>query len=123
MSLPDPITIAASAPTPAVVYRIVGPTPKLDGLRRLSDDGVYGLVITHSVPLNSTERHYVRVTERKSVTAPSGAVSNQEAYVSLNMGFPPYGWSAAQKAALVKLLTDVLADAEVTVPAIINQQS
>lgn len=123
MSLPDPVTIAAHAPTPAVVFRVVGPTPKLDGLRRISDDGAYGLLITHNVPLAGTERHYIRTSQRKSVTLPSGAVQSLEAAVGLNVSIPPYGWTAAEKAALVTLLIDTLTDPEVTIPSFLNQQS
>lgn len=123
MSLPDPITIAARAPTPALVFRVVRPTPKLDGLYRVSDDGAYNCTITHAVPLNGTERHYLRIGNRKAVTSPSGVVSTQESYVSINAAFFSYGWTAAEKAALIYAAIDTILDAEVTIPSFVNQQS
>lgn len=119
--LPDPVSIAASAPTPAEVFRVI----KSDGYgtERLSDDGIYTIVTTHDRTKNG-ERHYLKVTETKDAVNPyTGGTSKQIASVSVSLSFPAFGWTAAQKAAVYKLMTDYVGDAEVTIANIINFQS
>lgn len=124
MALPDPIAIAASAPTPAVNFYTAGPTPKLDGMFRVSDVGPYGAMITHNRSKTAGERHYVKITETKDAVNPyTGGTAKQSAFAALTISIPPFGWTQAEKVALVKLLTDFLADAEVTVAKILMDQS
>lgn len=119
--LPDPVTIAASAPTPEMIFRVI----KSDGYgsERVTDDGIYRTVINHQ-STKAGERHYVRLSETKDATNPyTGGTSKQEASVSLAIAIPAFGWTLAQKVALVKALTDFIADAEVTSTKIIQFQS
>lgn len=119
--LADPVTIAAHSPTPAVVARVI----KSDGYgsERLSDDGVYGIVTTHDRNKGG-ERHYLKVSETKDATNPyTGTTSKQVASCSISVSVPSFGWTAAQKAALVTLLIDYLQDSEVTIPSFLNFQS
>jgi len=46
--LPDPFTVPATAPWPALVMRNKGPSSaKLNGIRRVDDTGAFESVITH----------------------------------------------------------------------------
>jgi len=124
MSLPDPFTIAASAPTPALVMAVVKPTPKLNGLIRVDATGAYEITITHDRDKKTGERHVVKVAETKDATNPyTGGLSRQTAFVSVVLQFPSFGWDATQKAALYKALTDTIADTEVTIAKILQDQS
>lgn len=124
MSLPDPFTIAASAPTPALVMAVVKATPKGDGLIRRDATGEYYITITHNRDKKTGERHVVKVEQTKSATNPfTGGLSLQTAFVSCVIQFPAYGWDDTQKAALYKALTDTIGDAEVTIQKILQDQS
>lgn len=124
MALPDPFTIAASAPTPALVMRVFSPTKDNDGYIRRTDDGIYQCLITHDMRPNKTERHYLKISETKDVTNPyTAGVAQQTAFCAISMSFPPVGWTAAQKAALAKAVIDTILDSEVTIAAIIAGQS
>lgn len=119
--LPDPFTIAAAAPTPELVFSVV----KSDGYgsERRTPTGEYALVMTHENS-KSNERHYLKLTQVKDATNPySGGVSKQTANVSISASIPPFGWSAAEKAALVKAAIDTLLDSEVTIAKWIQFQS
>jgi hypothetical protein len=119
--LPDPFTIAAAAPTPEMIFSVV----KSDGYgsERRTADGIYTLVINHE-DAKAAERHYIRITEVKDAVNPyTGGTSKQSATVSIAMSFPKFGWTLAQKVALVKALTDTLADSEVTSTKILSFQS
>lgn len=123
MSLPDPFTIAASAPTPALVMAVVKPTPKLNGLVRVDATGAYEVTITHDRDKN-VERHVVKVQETKDATNPyTGNLARQSAFVSVVLQFPSFGWDATQKAALYTALTNIIADSEVTIAKILQDQS
>jgi hypothetical protein len=113
MSLTEPITVAASAPTPALTFKTV----RMDGYGSEKWDVTngYQLTFNHSTSPSTGERHYMKISQTLNATSPyTGDVSKQTANVSISASFPPFGWDASTKAALVKALTDTLADADVT---------
>lgn len=113
MALADPISVAASAPTPALTFSVV----KRDGFgaERWDVANGYQLMFNHSVSPGTGERHYMKLSQTLNATSPyTGVVSKQTAVVSISAAFPPFGWDASTKAALLKALLDTLADAEVT---------
>jgi hypothetical protein len=122
MALPDPITVAAAAPTPALSFSVI----KKDGYgsERWDVTNGYQLVFNHSTSPSSGERHYMKISQTLDATSPyTGDVSKQTANVSISASFPAFGWTAASKAALVKALTDTLADADVTTAKFIAFES
>lgn len=121
MALVDPVTIAARAPTPALVFAVV----KSDGYgsERRDAGGSFAVVTSHD-QTKGGERHYLKVTEVKDATNPyTGGTSKQTASVSLSVSVPPFGWTEAQKIALIAVLTDYLADTEVTPARFLQMQS
>lgn len=121
MALADPITVAASSPTPALSFGVV----KRDGYgseRRDSANG-YALTFNHSENPSTGERHYMKISQTVVATNPyTGGNSKQTANVSISAAFPPFGWDATQKAALVKALLDTLADSDVTTAKFITME-
>lgn len=120
--LPDPITVAASSPTPALIFSTV----KRDGYgaERWDVANGYQLTFSHSTNSGSGERHYMKLSQTLNATSPyTGQVSKQTASASLSVSIPPFGWDAAAKAALVKALTDTLADSDVTIAKFVAFES
>lgn len=121
MALPDPVTIAAHAPTPQLVLGVI----RSDGYgsERRDPAGAF-TVITNHENSKGADRHYIKVTETKDAVNPyTGGTAKQVATVSLSISIPKFGWTEAQAAALVAVLTDYISDAEVTVPKILQFQS
>lgn len=121
--LPDPVSIAASAPTAALVFRVI----KSDGYgsERRDDAGLFAAIASHE-PANGSrvERHFLKINEVRNAVSPiTGGTSKQTASVSIQVIVPPFGWTQTDKIALVKVLTDYLADAEVTVANFLLSQS
>jgi hypothetical protein len=119
--LADPITIAAASPTPALVFSIISS----DGLGsiRQDADGVYNLVINHSKG-KGADRHYMQILQTIDATNPyTGTVSKQTATVSIAISVPKFGFDNTAMVALVKALTDTLADSEVTSLKLLQFQS
>lgn len=124
MSLPDPFTIAARTPTPALVMAVTKPTPKLNGMIRVDATGAYEVTITHDRDKKTGERHVVRIQETKDATNPyTGGLSRQSAFAAITFAFPSFGWDATQKTALVNALIDVIQDTEVTIAKLLQDQS
>lgn len=122
MSLPDPITVAASSPTPALTFSVI----KRDGIgsERWDVPNGYQLTFNHSTNPGNGERHYMKLSQTLNATSPyTGLVSRQTANVSISASYPPFGWDAAAKAALIKALTDTLADSDVTNARFVNFES
>lgn len=122
MALIDPISVAASAPTPALTFSVV----RSDGYgsERWDVTNGYQLTFNHSSTPQNGERHYMKLSQTLNATSPyTGVVSKQTAVVSLSASFPAFGWDATTKAALVKALLDTLADADVTTAKFIAFQS
>jgi hypothetical protein len=119
--LPDPITIAAASPTPALIFAIISS----DGIgtERQDAGGVYSLTINHQKGKGSN-RHYMKISQVADAVNPyTGTTSKQIATVSLSISVPPFGFTEAAMVALVKALTDTLADSEVTTAKILQYQS
>lgn len=121
--LPDPITIAANAPTPSLVFGVV----KSDGYgsERRDAGGIYALVITHEDGKGRTpNRHYVKITETKDAVNPyTGGTSKQTASVSLSVSRPAFGWSTANIVDLIEALFDTVNDSEFTPTKLVTFQS
>lgn len=121
--LPDPVTVAASAPTPALVFAVV----KSDGYgsERVDTGGNgYTVIINHSRPKGGGDRHYVQMLKTVNATDPySGLVRKQTASVSITISRPSFGFTDADMVALAKALTDFRDDAEVTTAKLLQFQS
>lgn len=122
MALPDPITVAASAPNPELKYSVV----KFDayGSERIdTNGGGYTLNINHTKGKNGN-RHYIQTVMTKDVTNPyTGATQKQNASISSSIARPLYGFSDADMTNLHKAHTDTVADTEVTAAKLIQFQS
>lgn len=120
--LVDPITVAASSPTPALNFYIIrsdgyGSERKHDGTDK------YYLTFNHSTAKNG-DRHYMQIKLVVDAVSPyTGLTSQQTASVSLAVSVPPFGFTPAALVALVKALTDTLADTDVTATKFLNFQS
>jgi hypothetical protein len=121
--LPDPVTIAAAAPTPALVFTIV----KQDGYgsERVDTGGNgYSVIINHQRLKGGGDKHYVQMTQTVNATDPySGLVKKQTASVSLTITRPSFGFTDAAMVALTKALTDFRDDSEVTTAKLLQFQS
>lgn len=122
MALPDPITVAASAPTPALVLATV----RFDGYgsERVDTGGNgYTTVINHT-PGKANNRHYVKLTKRVNAVNPySGLTQAKEASVSLSITRPDFGFTDTDMVALVTALRDFVFDSEVTPAKLLQNQS
>lgn len=120
--LADPVTIAASSPTPSLVLSIT----KSDGYgSERVDSGGYGYVVTTKHDrAKSGNRHYVQLAVTKDATNPYNAlVQSQRCAVSFSIIRPAFGFTDADVIAAAKALTDYLADSEVTTARLIQFQS
>lgn len=121
--LPDPVTIAAASPTPALVFTLV----KQDGYgsERVDTGGNgYTVVINHARPKGGGDKHYVQMTKTVNATDPySGLTRKQVASVSLTISRPSFGFTDADMIALAKALTDFRDDSEVTTAKLLQFQS
>lgn len=114
--LVDPITVAAAAPTPALTFAVVSFDGTGMGSIRKDVVNNYNLTIKHTQSTKTGERHYMQITQQVTAVDPiTGGNSLQTASVSLSASYPTFGWTAAQKDALIKALTDTLADSDVTI--------
>lgn len=121
MALPDPVTIAAHSPTPQLVLKVI----RSDGYgsERRDAAGEFTVVTNHEMA-KAVDRHYIKVSQTKDAVNPvTGGTSKQTATVSIAISVPKFGWTEAQATALVAVLTDYLADSEVTVANILQFQS
>lgn len=120
--LVDPFTIAASAPTPALVFAII----RSDGYgsERIDTGGNnYALMINHDRNRNGS-RHYMKLTQTVDAVHPyTGLTVSKAAFASLSIQRPDFGFSDTDMVALVKALTDTLADSEVTSARLLQFQS
>ena len=122
MALPDPITVAAAAPTPELKLSTI----RFDayGSERVdTNGGGYSAVINHSKGKNGN-RHYIQLLLTKDVTNPySGATVKQVASCSMSIARPLYGFTDADMSALAAALIDLVEDSEVTPAKLLQFQS
>lgn len=120
--LADPVTVAASAPTPALVLAMI----KSDayGSERVDIGGNgYSVIINHTRG-KAGNRHYVQMTLTKDATDPySGLIRKQTASVSFTISRPLFGFSDTDMVALSKALSDFRDDSEVTTARLLQFQS
>lgn len=121
--LPDPVTVAAAAPTPALALAII----KSDGYgteRKDTGGNGYTVIINHQRTKGGGDRHYVQMTKTVNAVDPySGLTKKQVASVSLTINRPSFGFTDADMVALSKALTDFRDDSEVTTAKLIQFQS
>lgn len=121
--LVDPITVAAAAPTPALNFYVI----RSDGYgseRRHNGTDLYNLIINHSRNPKTGDRHYMQIAYTVDAVSPyTGLTSKQTATASIAVSVPPFGFTEAAMVALVKALTDTLADADVTSTKLLQFQS
>lgn len=119
----DPVTIAAAAPTPALVFTIV----KNDGYgsERVDTGGNgYTVITNHQRQKQGGDRHYIQMLRTVSAPDPiTGLVRKQTASVSLTISRPSFGFTDADMIALAKALTDYRDDSEVTTARLLQFQS
>lgn len=123
MALPDPVTVAASSPTPELVFV----KTKFDGYgsEYIDNAGLgFKVIINHTQVKGGGTRHYVQVTQEKSYADPStGLTRKAVGSASFSLSRPPGGFTGAEISALGKLLTDFRDDTEVTMAKLILLQS
>jgi hypothetical protein len=120
--LPDPVTVAASSPTPALSLAVI----RSDGYgsERVDTGGNgYSVIINHTKG-KTGNRHYVKITQTKNATDPySGLTKSVQCSCSFSIARPPFGFSDADVIALAKALSDFRDDSEVTTAKLITFQS
>lgn len=121
--LADPVTVAASAPTPALVFTIV--KNENYGTERVDSGGNgYTVITNHQRQKNGGDRHYIQMLRVVNATDPiTGATRKQTASVSLTISRPSFGFTDADIIALAKALTDYRDDSEVTTARLLQFQS
>lgn len=121
--LVDPVTVAAAAPTPSLVFAVA----KSDGYgsERVDTGGNgYTLITNHSKPKGGGDKHYVQMTQTLNATDPyTGLTKKQTASVSITITRPAFGFTDAAMVALCKALTDYRDDSEVTTLRLLQFQS
>jgi len=118
----DPITVAASAPTPALSFSVISYDG--NGTTRRDVANGYTLRFSHTQNAKSGERHYMQITQTKTAVDPiTGGNAALSASVSISASFPTFGWAQADKDALVKAILDTLADSDVTTTKFLSFQS
>lgn len=122
MALPDPVTIAARAPMPSIVWA----KTRFDGYgSEYVDSGGNGitLVINHN-PSKNSNRHYLRVTQAKNATNPYTSLTQAvQASASLALVRPGFGFTDTEMTSLAMLLLDTAQDSEVTFAKLLQNQS
>lgn len=120
--LADPVTIAANAPTPSLVFAIT----KSDGYgaNRVDTGGNgYDLTISHT-PGKTTNRHYVKITQVKDAVNPyTSQTQRVQASVSVSVSSPTFGFTSANLVDLWEAIADTINDSEVTMARILQNQS
>lgn len=120
--LVDPVTVAASSPTPELKMSWT----KSDGYgseRVDTNGGGYTLITQHSKTSKGT-RHYLQLLQEVTATDPiTGLPRKQVASVSFTINRPIAGFSDAAIVALAKALTDYRDDSEVTTARLLLFQS
>lgn len=121
--LPDPVTVAAAAPTPALALAII----KSDGYgteRKDTGGNGYTVITTHANLKGGGRKHYVQM--KQDVTAPDPVTGVNKTYTascSLTIVRPITGFTDAALVALCKALTDYRDDSEVTTARLLQFQS
>jgi hypothetical protein len=120
--LPDPVTVAASAPVPGLVFAVI----RSDGYgtERVDTGGNGYAILTQHTPSAKGDRHYVKMTRTKDATNPyTGLTQKQTASVSLSIAAASFGYTTAEMAELVRSLVEYINDSEVTSTRILQNQS
>jgi hypothetical protein len=121
--LPDPVTIAAAAPTPALVLAIIRSDQY--GSERVDTGGNgYTVITNHTRPKGGGDRHYVQIVKTVNAVDPySGLTKKKTASCSLTINRPDFGFDDAAMIALCKALTDYRDDSEVTTAKLLQFQT
>lgn len=120
--LPDPVTVAANAPTPALSFAKI----RQDGYGSEAVDSGgsgYSSLINHT-PGKNGNRHYAKISLVKNATNPyTGLTTAQTATVSMSISRPAYGFSDTEMVDLVEAFRDWLFDSDVTPLKLLQLQS
>lgn len=121
--LADPVTIAASAPFPSLVF----PITKYNGsgTERIDSGGNGFTVITNHTPLKGGGiKHYLQVVMGFNAVNPyTGLTQKLSASASMTLVRPSFGATDATMIALAKLLSDYRDDSEVTTARLLQRQA
>lgn len=120
--LPDPVTVTAASPTPALTLSVV----KSDGYGTVRLDGPngYSVVTNHSYLKGGGDKHYLQMTKSVIAADPlTGLNGKQTASVSITIVRPKFGFDDTAMVALTTALRDYLYDSEVTPAKILQFQS
>lgn len=121
--LVDPITVAAASPTPALNFAVIRSDGYGTERKHTGTSDKYGLKINHQTTKNG-DRHYMQIQLTVDAVSPyTGLTSQQTASVSIAISVPKFGFDDTAMVALVKALTDTLADADVTSAKLLAFQS
>lgn len=121
--LPDPVTVAANAPTPSLVFAVI----KSDGFgtERVDTGGNgYTMTTNHTYQKGGGDKHYLQIRQVVTAADPYSTLNKkQTASVSMTIVRPSFGFTDAAIVALAKALMDYLNDSEVTPARIVQFQS
>jgi hypothetical protein len=120
--LPDPVTVTAASPTPALTLALV----KNDGYGSERKDATngYTVITNHSYQKGGGDKHYLQMQKVVTATDPiSGQTKKQTASVSMTIVRPAFGFDDTAMVALAKALTDYRDDTEVTTLKLLQFQS
>lgn len=121
--LVDPIAVPVAAPTPALNFYVIS-SDGMGSVRKHDGTDKYYLTINHSMSKTAGDRHYMQIKLTKDAVSPyTGLTSQQTATASIAVSSPAFGFSITDMVALLKALTDTLADADVTPTKFLNFQS
>jgi len=113
MAFTNPIALPSHGTQPALTLTRVSTGPNSSQFLDLANGT--SLTIEHSKPSDlgvKSERHYLRYSQAKDVTLPSGAVVKQTASVSVAVSIPPHGWTTAEKQDLYYSAVVLMSDAD-----------
>lgn len=120
--LPDPVTIAADAPTPELKF-VIRSVNGMTATRIDSNGNPYQIVINHS-DNKVGAKHYLQVIQTKDAVNPYTSLTERcVASASLTINRPKFGFTDAEMVALAKLLTNFRDDTEVTTLRLLQYQS
>lgn len=123
--LPDPVTVAAAAPTPALSLAVIS-SDGLGSERVDTGGGGYSTVINHvkAKKAGNPDKHYVQILKRVTAVDPYSTLTKDVvASASLTINRPAFGFTDADMVALTKALFDFVYDTEVTPLKLLQFQS
>lgn len=108
----DPLAVAASAPNPAYSFAVI----RSDGYGSERRDVATGTLMTiNHEKSQKGDRHYLKFTLSKDAVNPySGLTTRQTLTGSMTINVPAYGFTESEAVNFIKMMQDVLNDADFT---------